>query len=244
MPDPTLDAGEAEAQEHRRIRDVYAGYEADQKCRVIWADSPASRYMRERKWRSILGVLTRHRASLVNAWCVDLGSGSTGDAARLGEFEKTTRGIVAFDLIPARLSDARRANPGLAVVAADATRMPLPDRSVGVVYQSTMLSSVLDPGLRAGMLADIRRVLKEGGVFISYDTRYPNPWNRHTRPVRASELKRAFQGWPHTSMSLTGIPQLVRFLAPFSTTACRVVEALPPLRSHLLFVACRPTPNR
>src|SRR5712675_685412 len=169
MPDPNLDAGHAETKEHRRIREVYAGYEADQRGRTIWADTPASRYMRERKWRVILGALTAHRVSLENAWCVELGSGATGDATRLREYGKTTRGIVAFDLLPERLSETRQLNPGIAVVAADAARMPLPDGSIGVVYQSTMLSSVLDPALRAGMFAEIRRVLKDGGVFISYD---------------------------------------------------------------------------
>lgn len=239
-----FDNGGAEAEEHRRIRQVYAGYDAEQRCRSIWADTPASRYMVEGKWRKIFSALDAHRASLQGSWCLDLGSGSTGDAARLGVYEKTTRGIVALDLLHAPLAQARRVNPGLLAIAADASRMPLPDRSIGVVYQSTMLSSVLKPALRAGILAEIGRVLKDGGVFVSYDTRYPNPWNRHTRPVTSSELERAFPGWPHTAVSLTGIPQLIRFLAPISTTACRLVELFPVLRSHLLFVAHRPTRSK
>jgi ubiquinone/menaquinone biosynthesis C-methylase UbiE len=244
MPRRKVDADGAEAEEHRRIRQVYAGYDAEQRCRSIWADTPGSRYMLEGKWRKIAGALAAHRASLQGSWCLDLGSGSTGDAVRLGAYESALRGIVALDLLHAPLARARRVNPGLLAIAADASRMPLPDRSIGVVYQSTMLSSVLDPALRAAILAEIRRVLKEGGVFISYDTRYPNPWNRHTRPVPSRELERAFAGWPHTMVSLTGIPQLIRLLAPISTIACRFVEAVPLLRSHLLFVGCRPTLGR
>jgi ubiquinone/menaquinone biosynthesis C-methylase UbiE len=244
MPHRRVDTGGAETEEHRRIRQVYAGYDAERRYGSIWADTPASRYMIEGKWRRIFAALEPHRASLQGSWCLDLGSGSTGDAARLGVYEKTLRGIVALDLLHAPLAQARRANPGLLAIAADAAKMPLPDQSVGVVYQSTMLSSVVDPTLRAAMLAEIRRVLRFGGVFVSYDTRYPNPWNPHTRPVPSRELKRAFAGWPHTALSLTGIPQMVRLLAPISTTACRLLEALPVLRSHLLFVACRPTSGR
>ena len=244
MPDSRVDTGDAEAEEHQRIRQVYAGYDAEERFRSIWADSPASRYMIEGKWRKILRALEPHRASLVDSWCLDLGSGSSGDAARLGIFEETTRGIVALDLLHGPLAHARRVNSRLVAVAADAARMPLPDKSIGAVYQSTMLSSVLDPALRAGILAEIRRVLKDGGVFISYDTRFPNPWNRHTRPVTSSELERAFDGWPHTATSLTGIPQIVRLLAPLSMKACRLVEVIPALRSHLLFLASRPTGSR
>ena len=240
MPDPGLDTGDAESEEHQRIRRVYAGYEIEHRYRTIWADTEASRYMRERKWQTIFGALEAHHVSLEDAWCLDLGSDATGDGARLRHHAQTVRGIVAIDLIHQRLAEARHVNSTLLALAADASRLPLLDASIGAVYQSTMLSSVLDPGLRARILAEVRRVLKAGGVFISYDTRYPNPWNRHTRPVLAGEMKRAFAGWPQTASSLTGIPQIVRLLAPISTTACRLVEALPVLRSHMLFVACRP----
>ena len=241
MPDTGSDADQVRAEEHQRIRDVDAEYEAERKWQTIWADTKASRFMRDGKWRAVLAALRDCRASFEDAWCVDLGSGATGDAWRLGEYERTARGIVAFDLIHTRLTEARRLNPSLVAVAADAARMPFPDKSIGVVYQSTMLSSVLDSALRTRTLAEVRRVLKGGGVFISYDTRYPNPWNPNTRPVSATELQRAFAGWSFRSSSLTGIPQMVRFLAPISMTACRLLEAFPPLRSHLLFVACRPT---
>jgi SAM-dependent methyltransferase len=103
-----------------------------------------------------------------------------------------------------------------------------------------MISSVLDSRLRERIFAEIGRILRPGGVFISYDTRYPNPWNSNTRPVRLGELRRAFGGWRQSTESITGIPQIVRVLAPLSVAAGRLVGTLPPLRSHRLFVAVKP----
>jgi SAM-dependent methyltransferase len=232
--------GTLESDEHRRIRDVYGSYQSDPRRRKIWADTAGSRRMREEKWRRIHVLLDATGATLAGAWGCDLGSGATADADRLNQERSPLRGIVAFDLLAERLAAARRTNAGLLPVAGDAARLPLKDGSLGIVYQSVMISSVLDPGLRRGILAEIGRVLRPGGVFVSYDTRYPNPWNRNTRPVGLKELRGGFEGWRQMTESITGIPQLLRVLARLSDTACRLVEAIPALRSHRLFVAIKP----
>jgi SAM-dependent methyltransferase len=118
-----------------------------------------------------------------------------------------------------------------------AAYLPIATGSVGTVYQSLMLSSVLDAALRRRIYAEIARVLAPGGWFLSYDTRYPNPWNPNTRPVLLAELRDAFAGWRQRHRTLTGLPPLIRWLAPLSRTLCRALEAIPPLRSHRLFLA-------
>jgi hypothetical protein len=75
---------------------------------------------------------------------------------------------------------------------------------------------------------------------MSYDMRYPNPRNRYTKPLRLSEIREAFAGWRIASRSVTAIPHLLRMVAPFSSGACRILEGIPFLRSHLLVVARRP----
>ncbi len=83
-------------------------------------------------------------------------------------------------------------------------------------------------------------VLRPGGAFISYDMRYPNPWNRHTRRLALSELRSAFAGWKLSTESVTGIPQIIRPLSRVSLQLCRLVEAVPIFRSHLLAFARKP----
>src|SRR5689334_9710543 len=136
--------GTPESDEHRRIRDVYGHYQSDPRRRRMWADTAGSRRMREEKWRRIHVLLDEAGTTLAGAWGFDLGSGATADADRLNRERSSLRGIVAFDLLAERLADARRTNPGLLQVAGDAARLPLRSESLGIVYQSTMISSVLD----------------------------------------------------------------------------------------------------
>jgi ubiquinone/menaquinone biosynthesis C-methylase UbiE len=118
--------------------------------------------------------------------------------------------------------------------------LPFRDETFDVVYQSTVISSVLDATRRVAILREAGRVLRSGGVLISYDTRYPNPWNRHTRPLPTAELRNALPGWNLSAISLTGIPQIIRPLSRISLSLCRMVEAVPVLRSHLLVSARKP----
>jgi SAM-dependent methyltransferase len=239
-PTPRAEAPPGASGEVERIRRVYGAYETDARCRSIWGDTPASRYMKERKWAAIAGVLPLPAAVPAGAWALDLGAGGGSDSLRLTEAARGLGGIVALDLLQERVAEARAAGPALRPVVGDGTRLPLATGSVALVYQSTMISSVLDAALRQAIYAEIRRVLAPGGIFLSYDTRYRNPWNRNTRPVALRELRGAFAGWAQRGHSLTGIPQLLRRLAPRSLLLCRMIEAVPALRSHRLFAARKP----
>lgn len=226
------------------MRQVYGAYDRDPRRRRIWGDNAASRHEKDRKWAKIDRVLGCLAPAPPGAWAVDLGAEGGGDSARLKGAAPGLRGIIALDLRREPLAGARGVGPLLHPLAADGARVPLKTASVGLVYQSVMLSSTLDPIFRAAIFAEIRRVLAPGGVFLSYDTRYPNPWNADTRPVGLAELRAAFASWPQTGRSVTGIPQILRLLAPWSLLLCRMVEALPPLRSHRLFAAAKPGGER
>jgi SAM-dependent methyltransferase len=148
--------------------------------------------------------------------------------------------LLALDLVAGDLQAARRRMPWLLAGVGDASRLPLPDGRADLVFQSTMLSSILDPGRRRRICAEAARVLKPGGAFVSYDTRYPNPWNPHTRPVGLRELRKAFPGWRVAARSVTLLPPLLRALLPLSPALCRAAERIPFLRSHRLAWAIKP----
>jgi ubiquinone/menaquinone biosynthesis C-methylase UbiE len=223
-----------------RIRSVYEGYARDDGKRRAWADGPAHRFQLERKWAQIGEGL--RRASIFPHECriLNLGVGSGGECPSLLEAGFRPDSLIAIDLNEKSVRAARIKHQWLCALAGDGTKVPFRDQSFDVVYQSMMISSVLDISRRATILAEVARVLRPGGAFISYDMRYPNPWNRHTRPLKVAELRRALGGWKMSASSLTGIPQLIRALSRISLPLCRLVEAVPLFRSHLLVFARKP----
>lgn len=226
--------------EINRIRSVYDDYARDAGKQRAWADGTAHRFQLERKWACIRDRLAHESVTPGMSFILDLGAGSgTECPSLLGAGFRPER-VIALDLNAERLHAARNKHPWLRALAGNGTMLPFRDETFDVVYQSTVISSVLDATRRVAILREAGRVLRSGGVLISYDTRYPNPWNRHTRPLPTAELRNALPGWNLSAISLTGIPQIIRPLSRISLSLCRMVEAVPVLRSHLLVSARKP----
>ena len=224
--------------ETERLRKINDAYDSDPYYRRIWRpDSAASRFMADRKWKLIEAVLRRERIDVRSAWILDLGVGTGMDGARFGGLNVRPERFIGLDMLEQYARTARISHPWMNTLAGDAGRLPFPDGRFDLVYQSTMLSSVPEPAHRSTIFREVDRVLASGGAFLSYDTRYPNPWNPNTRPLRAAELRRAFDGWIVKAWSASAILQIQRALAEWSLTACRFLESVPFLRSHLLILA-------
>ncbi len=235
---PELRGSLDERAEHERLQRLDAAYSTSPYYRKIWQPgSPASRLMVERKWGLIRPLLDRAGLDWGSARVLDLGVGSGQDGPRFKKLGAMPDRFVGLDFLQLRAREARKDNPWMSTVVGDACSLPLPTGHFDLVFQSTMLSSIPQPERRAAAFREIDRVLVRGGLFLSYDTRYPNPWNPNTRPLGARTFRRAFPGWSITAWSITAIPQLQRALAPFSIKACRMLERVPFLRSHLLVLA-------
>jgi SAM-dependent methyltransferase len=235
---PELRGSRDERAEHERLRRLDEAYSSSPYYRKIWqSESPASRLMADRKWALITALLRAEGLDVGSARVLDLGVGSGQDGARFKALGARPDRFVGLDFLELRAREAHELNPWMNTIVGDAGSLPLPACHFDLVYQSTMLSSVLQPERRERIFREIERILVRGGLFLSFDTRYPNPWNPHTRPLRAGGFRRAFPGWPIKVWSTTAIPQLQRALAPFSLAACRLLEGVPFLRSHLLVLA-------
>jgi SAM-dependent methyltransferase len=237
--DPEPGSRRTEPEEHSRIRGLYEATYREERYRRLWS-GPGPHLIHRWKWEALRPLLASLGLPRQDALVLDLGAGAGIDCVEMDRIGWPRSGIVALDLVAPDLRAARRQLPGLPAALADAAQLPIGDARVDLVFQSTMISSVLDAGLRSAIYTEAGRVLKPGGAFVSYDTRYPNPWNRNTRPVSAAELRGAFPGWPLRLRSVTLLPPLVRRLAPISEGLCGVFERLPFLRSH--FIACAVKP--
>jgi len=136
------------------------------------------------------------------------------------------------DVIPDFLAGARRDYLGLGLYLASGAALPLPNASSDGLTQSTVFTSVLDPGLRRSVASETLRIAKGGRARIWYDFRYPNPRNPEVAPIRRRELDALFPGIDFGVQSVTLLPPLARLAARFSFVACRALEAVPFLRSH------------
>jgi SAM-dependent methyltransferase len=197
--------------------------------------------MADRKWELIRAIVRLEGIDVGSAWILDLGVGTGSDGARFDGLNIRRERFFGVDMLEKYARGAHASHPWMRTLAGDAGSLPFPDGRFDLVYQSTMISSVPDGAHRARIFGEIRRVLVSGGVFLSYDTRYPNPWNPHTRPMRAAEVRKALFGWSVKAWSLTALPQLQRALAPLSLAGCRLLECIPCLRSHLLILARKPS---
>jgi len=81
------------------------------------------------------------------------------------------RYLLLLDVDPAMLHGSPEPS-----VAADAARLPLRDGSFDVVVLSALLEHVVDP---AAVLAECRRVLREGGRIVAYV-----PWDGAVVPLK------------------------------------------------------------
>ena len=97
---------------------------------------------------------------------VDLGAG-TGSALTELSARFPGASILPIDLTRAMLSAGAAAHCG---ICADAARLPLPDRSIDVIFSNLMLHHCPDP---AAVLVEARRVLRTPGILM-FTTFGPN----------------------------------------------------------------------
>lgn len=205
-----------------------------------YADSdPANRFLVRGRQQAVLAALHRHGiTSLAGKRVLDVGCGDGAglrEAAVLGADGL----LVGVDLLAERISQAGRRTPGAPLVVGDAAALPLRSGAVDLALAFTLLSSVIEPEARAAAAREMMRVLRPGGLLLVYDF-WLNPLNRNVRPLGAGELRRLFPGLTVDIRRLTLAPPLARLLAGRLEWLCRLLERLPPLRSHLLTAVARP----
>lgn len=100
---------------------------------------------------------------------LDLGCG-TGQSQRV--YSSHAAWYVGADLSREALAAARRRDPTVSVVQADAGRLPVADKSVDLVAFSSVLHHLDD---RPRALAEARRVLEPGGLVFAFDPNLHHP---------------------------------------------------------------------
>ena len=201
---------------------------------------PANLFRLQRLERDLAGML---RSSGYLPWgartALDVGCGSGWWLRTLLRWGAQPKHLTGLDALPEALKAAGAVHPDLSLVRGSADLLPFPDCAFDLVSQFTVLSSILDTGVRRRAATEMLRVLRPGGIVLWYDFTV-NPTNRDTRAIRRREAVRLFASCDVAVRAVTLAPPIARLVAPRSWLAAEILESIPPLRTHLLMTARKP----
>ena len=221
------------ASEAQRVRHVYTERDLRDASTRYSPTSAATIMAVQERERHILGRMRARGWEPGDIDCLDVGCGTGGELARLIASGADPGRLHGIDLRPEAIAAAQRRLPLCDFVVGDASELPFATGSMDLVTQLTMLTSILDPEVRARVCAEMVRVCRPSGLIASYDFAV-NPTNRDTRGLGASEIRRLFAGCSIETHRITLAPPVARLVAPRSRRLASMLGALPPLRTHVI----------
>jgi len=218
-----------------RLRNEYE----DRKHRFAESDlyslfNQANHFIIQQRQREVLKALKKNGiTNLSNSLILEMGCGDGGVLIEYLGFGASPENLCGVDLLFDRLLHAHHILPTSGFANADGQNLPYPSKTFDLVLQYTAISSILDVEIRRNICADMLRVLKPGGMILSYDF-WLNPTNPQTRGIRPAEIRQLFPSCTFEFRKTTLAPPLARKLAPLSWGACLFLESLKIFNTHYL----------
>jgi SAM-dependent methyltransferase len=218
-------------EEHERVRAAYARRAAEPNA---WWVPHLIQILQERERVTLSLLRDEGFTGLEVLRILDVGCGRGYWLRELIKWGASPALLHGIDLLEDRVREAEVLGPpGITWHSGSAAQLPFAAAQFDLVMQSTVLSSVLDPDLRAGIAAEMGRVLAPGGAVLWYDFTYDNPRNRDVTGIPRREIVRLFPAWTLHLRRVTLAPPIARripaALYPFFTF-------FPFLRTHYVGV--------
>lgn len=180
-------------------------------------------------------------ADLERLRLADVGCGHGGlllDFLRIGFQPQHLTGL---ELLPDRAENARMKLPqGVTLHLGDASSAPLQTSSQDIVFQSVVLSSILDDDFQELLAEKMWSWVRPGGAVVSYDFVYGNPSNPDVRAVPVRRLGELFPEGRITYRRVTLAPPISRRACKISPSAYTLLNMFPFLRTHVLAWIAKP----
>lgn len=198
-------------------------------------------YFQMQTARALLGALERENCfSLGGKQILDVGCGEGGWLLEFARWGAAPANLAGVELNPRRIGLARRRLPFARLHQGDARSLPWPDASFDILTQLTVFGTITSAAVRREIAAEMLRVLRPGGLILSYDMRVNNPANAKLRALPEAEIRGCFPGCRITLRSLTLAPPIARRIVPLSWVLAMALEKVPFLRTHCLAVVRKP----
>jgi SAM-dependent methyltransferase len=226
-------SAQAASREEARIRSVYAKRGKDP--RYSWFD-PGHLFMFQELERKFLAQLQHHcLPALASKHMLEIGCGTGYWLREFIKWGARPENLVGIDLLADRVVEAKRLCPQtVQVQCGSATALPFPNATFDLVLQSTVFTSVLEPGMKLQIASEMLRVLRPDGLILWYDYHVNNPWNPDVKGVKKREIRQLFPGCTIELRRVTLAPPLTRLIAPYSWLLCYWLQKIPLLCTHYL----------
>lgn len=166
---------------------------------------------------------------------------STGYNLRLlVQWGASPGGLAGIDIDPAAAKYSAEHSPEIRIHAGSADRIPEPDQSFDLAMAFTLFSSVADEDVAHGIARELFRVTRPGGLIVVYDMRRRSPRNPGVHTIGEDDIRRWFPKCPLRTRSITLALPLARFAGRYAPMLYGPLAAIPPLRTHMMYVLRRP----
>jgi SAM-dependent methyltransferase len=215
------------------IRDRYARRGSGEQYSMLRPDVLLA--MQERQ-RALLRLLNRHvTRPLSSLRVLEIGCGSASNLLELARLGFAAENLVGNELLGERVAAARRCAPAQSrIIEGDAMQLPFGESEFDIVFQSTVFTSILDPGFRERLANRMWQWVRPGGAVLWYDFTYDNPANSDVRGVPVRAIKALFPDGAVDVLRTTLAPPIARRVTRVHPSVYHLFNVLPLLRTHVL----------
>ncbi|MCC7366439.1 MAG: class I SAM-dependent methyltransferase [Dehalococcoidia bacterium] len=202
---------------------------------------PGNLLMVQERERFLLKLLRKQGVESLDGFRAFEAGCSTGYNLRLMvQWGGRPEDMAGVDIDSAAVDYVKAHSPEIRVHAGSADAIPEPDQSFDLAMAFTLFSSVPDEDIAHGIAAELFRVTRPGGLIVVYDMKRGNPGNKAVHPIRADDIRRWFPKCPMRVKSITLAPPIARPAGRYVPWLYGALAAIPPLRSHAMYVLRRP----
>lgn len=203
---------------------------------------PGRLLISQERERLFARVLRHHGyARLEEARVFDAGCGDGYYLRLLIQWGATPGYLAGMDSDAAALEYARtHTAAGVRLHHGSPERVPEPDQSFDLSLAFSLFGSVRDEETAEAIAAELFRITRPGGLILVYDLRRSSPRHRGIHAIDVDDVHRWFPRCPMRRFTLT-LPSLAaQVVGRYAPWLYGPLAALPPLRTHALYVLRRP----